>query len=343
MTNRNVSVSWPLVTVPGHGPASSYGVTRFNTSGVAQTITNNCTGQISGLTCTEIGVPPGQWRYSVAARYAGWDGANGLQSSAVTVNAPTLALTGSTNLTVVPNTLNGNIDNYLPGQSVTFRLDNAASGQVLAGTTTPSSIPAGGSASVQVTVPASVADGSHTLFAVGSGGDVTSASFSVAAPAPTPSLLSFVNAGTLGDEGRISTNDRLEVTFTGGTIAVASFCSTWSGNNSNQSISGAAVTIANGGAGNDVLTVAACGGAFKLGSVNLGHPDFVTANGTATATIAWTASQQKLTLTFTTDPTNWKKVPPGQVVNGLYTPDPAITGVSGRAVTGTVASDGSKF
>jgi len=343
VANRDVTVSWPPVTVPGHGPASSYRVTRFNGAGVVQTITNNCTGQITGLSCTEVGVPPGQWRYAVAPRYAGWDGADGPMSSAVSVNAPALTLTGSTNLTAVPGTLNGNVASYLPGQSLVFRLDDPTGGQVLTGSATPNSIPAGGGATVQVTVPLSVANGSHTLFAVGSGGEVTGSSFTVAAPAPSPASLSFVNAGNGGDLGRISTNDRVEITFTGNTIAVASLCSTWSGNNSNQSISGAAVTIANGGAGNDVLTVAACSGAFKLGSVNLGHPDFVTANSAATATIAWTASQQRLTLTFTTNPTNVQKLKGSDVVNGLYTPDPAITGASGRLITGTAASDGSKF
>ena len=96
----------------------------------------------------------------------------------MTVDPPTLNLSSS-NVPTVPATRTGTIDNWVPGQTVTFRLDNPTTGTILAGSITPSSVPASGSAAVSVTLPAGTSNGSHTIYAVGSGGDVAAAGVTV--------------------------------------------------------------------------------------------------------------------------------------------------------------------
>jgi len=98
--------------------------------------------------------------------------------------------------------------------------------------------------------------------------------------------------------------------------------------------------------GNDRLRVTTtnaqvCGGAFKFGSVNLGNAGFVTANTTFTATIAWTAASNQLTVTIVSDSVNAVRVNSNNTA--LYTPDAAITGTSGRAVTGSASVAGMHF
>jgi hypothetical protein len=339
VSNRNVTVTWPQVTIPGRGPADSYRVTRYNESGEAQTIISNCTGQITGLTCTEIGVPGGQWRYSVSPNYALWVGPNGPLSIAVTVNAPSLNLNPTT-ITQFPAQITATLANFLPDQNVTIRLDGVG-GQQLGSLTSG----AGGGGSQTVSIPNTVADGAHTLYAVGAGGDQATADFTVNAPFPTPT--SLVTQYSLLPNGVVEWNERVEVTFSQA-LDVASICSTWSGTG-NQSITAGdvvTVTVTNNGApsGNDLLTVstssAACGGQFKFGSVDLGSPNYVTTTATfrnllLPSTIAYNYSSRRLTITLGALANGQTGTVAG-ATTGLYTPDPSTLGANGRPVTGSV-------
>ena len=161
------------------GPSvAGYVVKRYDTSGALQSIGSACDTTITALTCTETAVPAGSWRYSVTPRQGLWSGAESAQSSTVTVDPPTLNLSSS-NVPTVPATRTGTIDNWVPGQTVTFRLDDPTTGTILAGSITPASVPASGSAAVSVTLPAGTSNGSHTIYAVGSGGDVAAAGVTV--------------------------------------------------------------------------------------------------------------------------------------------------------------------
>jgi hypothetical protein len=180
VTGRSVTVSW---TAPASGPpVDGYIINRYSSGGVAQSVGANCSGTVTGLSCTESNVPSGTWTYTVTPRQGNWRGAESASSSSVTVSSPTLTLSGSTTLSSLPSTLTGSLSGFTQNQTVTFRLDNASTGTVLTGTTTPTPIPANGQASVSVTIPSGVANGSHTLYAVGSGGDTASAGFTVAVP-----------------------------------------------------------------------------------------------------------------------------------------------------------------
>ena len=178
VSNRSVTVSWSAASLPGGGTVAGYDVRRYSTGGVLQSIGSGCSGTVAATSCTETAVPAGSWRYAVMPRQGNWSGAEGGLSSAVTVGAPSLSLAPAA-VGSLPATLSGSLASYVAGQTVTFRLDNASTGTVLSATVTPSTIPASGSASVSVTLPAGTASGAHTVYAVGSAGDSASASVAV--------------------------------------------------------------------------------------------------------------------------------------------------------------------
>ena len=199
VSNRSVTVSWPQRTIGGV-PVGGYVVRRYDGSGQAQMIGASCTGTVAALSCTEDAVPPGSWRYAVEPRHGNWAGAEGPMSAAVAVASPSLSFSSSTELATLPATLSGTLAAFIPGQTVTFRLDDAATGTVLSGTVTPSTIPAGGGASVTVTVPAGTSAGLHTIYAVGTQGDVASAGIEVLSTVTTaPFDLRDGSSGTLVD------------------------------------------------------------------------------------------------------------------------------------------------
>ena len=182
VSNRSVTVSWSASTMPGGGAVSGYLVKRYDTNGNAQTIGSGCSGTISALNCTETSVPGGTWRYSVTPVKDNWVGTEGSQSSNATVASPSLTFTSSTTVTALPTTLNGTIAAFVGGQTLTFRLDDATTGTVLSGTLAPTPVPSGGGASITVTIPTGTSNGSHTVYAIGSSGDVASAGITVNAP-----------------------------------------------------------------------------------------------------------------------------------------------------------------
>jgi hypothetical protein len=80
---------------------------------------------------------------------------------------------------------------------VAFRLDSAT-GTTLASTLSPTSIPASGSATATITVPAGTAQGSHTIYAVGSLGDSASATFTVNRPTVSSAVIAKSAGGVSG-------------------------------------------------------------------------------------------------------------------------------------------------
>jgi hypothetical protein len=206
VSNRNVTVSWATSNMPDASAVANYLVKRYDTGGNVQTIGSACSGTVSALTCTESAVPGGTWRYTVTPKVANWTGTEGPQSANVTVASPSLSFSSSTTVTALPTTLNGSVASFVPGQTVSFRLDNPSTGTVLGGTVTSSPIPAGGGSSVTVTIPAGTSNGAHTVYAVGSGGsDVASASITVAVPyAATTSAWDLRDASAGGAESNQS-------------------------------------------------------------------------------------------------------------------------------------------
>lgn len=198
VSGRNLTVGW---TAPSGGaPISGYTVKRYTTGGTAQTINSNCSGTVSGLSCTELNLPSGSWTYTVTPRQGNWQGAESPVSSVVSVGSPALAISGSTTLASLPTTLGGTISNFLSGQTATFRLDDPSTGPVLTGSITPTTTPANGQATVSVTIPSGTANGSHTIYAIGSAGDVASAAITVAVPTTITTTASNLRDASSGTE-----------------------------------------------------------------------------------------------------------------------------------------------
>jgi hypothetical protein len=97
-TLGDVTVSWAASTMFNGDPVDGYVVKRYDTATSAPaTILTSCTGVISGLTCTENGVPDGAWQYTITPQKGNWLGAeSGKSSSVVVVNVPAPELTSST-------------------------------------------------------------------------------------------------------------------------------------------------------------------------------------------------------------------------------------------------------
>jgi hypothetical protein len=117
----------------------------------------------------------------VTPAHAGWRGAESSKSGAVTVEAPALTL-DSSSASSLPATLTGQIAGFKAEQTVSFRLDDPETGPTLSGGTSPSPVPTGGTAGVSATIPAGTSNGSHTLYAVGDGGDTAGAPVSIVVP-----------------------------------------------------------------------------------------------------------------------------------------------------------------
>jgi hypothetical protein len=198
VTGRNVTVSWAASTVGGASVAS-YTVRRYDASTLAlQTIGSGCGGTISAPTCTEAAVPAGSWKYSVTPRQGLWVGTEGPKSATATVASASLAWTSASTLTSLPATMTGILASYVTGETVVFRFDDASSGTVLTGSISPSPVPAAGSATLSVTIPAGVANGGHTVYAVGSAGSQASGGITLNIPDTTPPTISaaMINKST---------------------------------------------------------------------------------------------------------------------------------------------------
>lgn len=346
---RSVTVSWPPKTLAGN-PVDGYTVRRYDGGGVLQTIGSGCSGLITGLSCTENPVDPGTWKYKVAANFQSWSGAEGPESTSVTVGPPALTFTSGTTPSSLPSTLDLSLANFIDGETITFRLDDPGSGTLLSGSISPSPIPASGDSSGSVTIPFGTTNGNHAVYAVGSLGSVASGTVTVSVTPPSPTDLA-VNNGTKGVPGKPEKGDLVRVTYSQ-RLFVASLCSTWSNNTANQSISAnnvVTVTIRDNASvlGNDQLEVsvtsAACGGVFHFGQVDLGTSTFVTGDvsfagaGGNASRIDWDASL--FTLTFTLGAQQSGPVPAtlGAALTATYQPDATITNTSGTPITGTAS------
>jgi hypothetical protein len=180
VSGRNVTVSW--TAAGGAVPVDGYVVKRYDPADDQQPAGADCSGTVAGTSCTEHGVEPGDWRYTVAPARASWHGVESSKSGTATV-APAALMLDSSSISSLPSTITGQISGFKSGQTVSFRLDDPSSGPALTGSITPSPVPCDGTASVSVTVPASTANGSHTVYAVGDQGDVAGAPVTVAVPA----------------------------------------------------------------------------------------------------------------------------------------------------------------
>jgi hypothetical protein len=135
----------------------------------------------------------------------------------------------------------------------------------------------------------------------------TSYSFNVSVVPFNVTSVTLGNGGGAGGLGQVAQSDTVTVQFNKA-IAVASMCSTWSGNGTNQSLQAnndVTVTITNGvGAVHDSLTVSSATCALHFGTLDLGTSAWVTSTTSYTgknankSTITYDATTFQLVITL---------------------------------------------
>jgi len=128
--STTVTVTFPqATTTTGHVPlpAADYTITRYPAAGgSAVAVTTTCTGTAT-VTCTESGVPDGQWQYTDTPTYGtNWVGPESVRSAAVIVD--TTVPVGVVGYPVAGNTYGANW-----GGSVTGSASDAGSGVAAVG------------------------------------------------------------------------------------------------------------------------------------------------------------------------------------------------------------------
>jgi hypothetical protein len=123
-----------------------------------------------------------------------------------------------------------------------------------------------------------------------------------------PTVTAFTStAGTVS--GQLQPGDTFSIGFSEA-IQVSSFCTTWSGDASNQALSvdnDVTVTLVNGGASSDSVTVTSATCTFNLGTVSLGSTGYVSGGnavfkgtGLNKSSITWNATTRVMLITLGT-------------------------------------------
>jgi hypothetical protein len=209
VAGRSVTLTWAASTYSSGGNVAGYAIKRYDAAGLLpQTIAGSCANLVASTTCSEA-APAGTWRYSVTPAVGNWRGPESPQV-AVTVAAQALSL--SPTLTRAATTLSGSVNDFIAGETLTFRLDGAT-GTVLAGTlagaATPAAVPVSGGGTVAVALPAGLSSGAHTVYAVASpSGDIATQPITVdnAAP-PVPTITAGPSGSTTATTAAFTFSD----------------------------------------------------------------------------------------------------------------------------------------
>ena len=290
---RTATVSWAQTNVAGSplGALASggYTVLRYAQSAPGTPITPGslCSGTISGapdpLSCSESALPTGRWLYSVTPTYHLWTGAEGAQSTTVTVapDAPTsITLTnggGTGNAFVnAANASSLSFDVALPATSLagdTVHLTVGDGSSTL--NATAAGITGGGTRTFGAVNVSSLADGPLTISAwstssYGDAGPTTSITRTKDTVKPT--LSSMVTGDLGGTPGKL---DTVTVTFSEPLASYTAGTAPW--------------TLANVPSGGTLASVAVAGSTATL-TVSEGAGAVDTTVGSFTVTLASNAA-----------------------------------------------------
>ena len=183
-TGSSVTVSWTATTLSGGGTVGTYTVQRYDTAGNPQTVGSNCSGTVTGLSCTELNVPNGTWRYSVTPVVGAWKGAASTRST-ISVPVPTVTSTspsslgqGATaqNVTVTGTNFVSGATVTLSGSGITVNSTTFVSATQLTANLTVAATATTGARNVTVTNPSSAASTCNGCFTVNGAPTVTSTS-----------------------------------------------------------------------------------------------------------------------------------------------------------------------
>lgn len=165
----------------------------------------------------------------------------------------------------------------------------------------------------------------------------------VTTPIMFPDSVSTTNAGA--NVGKMEKNDTITFIWSR-VINQPTLCSGWSNAQSTHTVN-MTWTIQNnaGTTGNDVLvpgSTATCTAGLAVGSVDLGSPNYVTSNGSASSnptTVTVGTTTTTLTMKLAANPSG----APGTVTNGsagTWTPSSAVQDMSGNNCGSNVAKTG---
>jgi chitobiase/beta-hexosaminidase-like protein/Big-like domain-containing protein len=137
-------------------------------------------GQASGFTLTlPAGLSAADGSHTVVAVGAS-SGTLSTSNSFVLGVPAALTLSGSTALGSLPGTLTAALAHFTAGENVSFHLDGGVGPALTVNGGASTNVDAVGACSaLSVTVPAGIAQGNHTLYALGAGGSTAVASFTV--------------------------------------------------------------------------------------------------------------------------------------------------------------------
>jgi hypothetical protein len=311
-----------------HQGASYYVYANVSESGSGlNTVTANVSNITTGATAVALSTTGGPW--TISGTSYGYRSALQTANGSLSQGSKSFTVTGTDNV-ANSGSLSGSVtvDNTAPTVTLTAPANNSFTND-----TTPTftgacsngdgnvtvTVKQGGS-TVQTLTPA-CSSGSYSVDATTLGqntytaqaaqtdaalntGSSSTNTFTVDTTTPTVSSVSLNNNG--GTAGRLDTGDTIVITFSE-QMKVSSFCSAWSGDTTDQTINGSGavtVTLTDGGAGNDSVTVSSTGCTFNFGSINLGATGYLTGGGSRTyngggsskSTISWTASTHTLTI-----------------------------------------------
>jgi hypothetical protein len=154
----------------------------------------------------------------------------------------------------------------------------------------------------------------------------------LATPVAYPTSVVTANVG--GTVGRPQAGDTVTVVFSV-QLSQATLCSSWTNGTSSRTLS-ATLQIADGGSGNDVLTVssvsaAICSAGFRFGSLDLGSPGYVSATRTyTTSTIALTQTAAATTVKLTLGTASGAGTTVSSGAAAVYIPNPLVADLSGN-------------
>jgi hypothetical protein len=211
VSGSSVTVSWTQSSLSGQRlgayAGGGYTLKRYPASGGgAVTPGAGCNTTIAGaastLSCTETGVPPGSWKYTVTPVLNNWLGAESAKSASVTVIGPPASIAvqsgssqsatvGSAYASALVALVTDSAGDPVPGATVTFTAPSSgASGTFANGTrTTTATTAANGQASASA-FTANTTAGAYTVSASVSGVSAT-ASFSLTNNPGTATRLAF--------------------------------------------------------------------------------------------------------------------------------------------------------
>ena len=173
-------LTWGSSTLSNGLPVDGYRVTRYDSaSGAAQVMGSGCGGVVSTESCTETGLSPGTWRYTVTPMFAShWAGAESTKSGAISIGAATLSLDDSLFGAPLPAETTGTAAGFQPGESVAYSVGGVSS------TGSPTTADASGAVTITaLTIPA-LADGPHTVRLTGATSGLVAAAAVVTDTAP---------------------------------------------------------------------------------------------------------------------------------------------------------------